>query len=314
MIHGGRMSIPGRLMICALCLFLFSGCGRKGNPTMKSFEKPAAAANLHAIHRDGRVTITWSYPKQAKITIKGFYVERAEWDGPFQNLAFVKGEAARYEDEHFDIGAKYRYKIRVYSMRDVISDDSPEIKVTPAKLPEPPKKMQYRLTDNALEIGWDEVPGATYNIYRSNEKGKFAVIPANAAPLVKPFFRDGIDTSRPVFYSVRSMVETDIRNEGGPSADLEVNPQSFVPASPTDLRYARTDGKGYLSWKENAEAWVKGYRVYRRASSGEYLPAGDVSVPLFVDEIPVKSSTSYYVTSLGPVKESSPSETMSVNP
>jgi hypothetical protein len=309
-----KVMFHGRLALCVLCLFLFSGCGKKGNPTMKSFEKPAAVANMSAIHRDGKVTIAWSYPKQAKITIKGFYVERAEEERPFENLAFLKGEVSQYSDEHFKTGEQYRYRIRVYSMRDIIGDDSPEIEVAPVRLPDPPRMMAYGLTDDALEIKWNEVPGASYNIYRSTEKGKYPGAPLNARPLDKPFFSDRIETGMPVFYAVRAIVQSNIRNEGDPSADLEVNPQSFIPTRPTDLRYVRSEDRGYLSWKENSETWVKGYKVYRRSATGEYLPAGEAAIPLFVDEVPVTAPTSYYVTSLGPVKESQPSEMMSVNP
>ncbi len=281
---------------------------------MKSFEKPAPVTDISAIHRNGKVTISWSYPKQAKITIKGFYVERAEESGPFENLAFVKGEVSQYADEHFVIGKKYRYKIRVYSMRDIISDDSREIEVTPLRLPDPPKRMIYHPTEDALVVGWDQVPGAHYNIYRSTEKGRYPSAPLNSRPLDKPLFIDEMETATPVFYTVRALVESDIRNEGDPSADLEVDPRSFIPTAPTDLRYVRTEGKGFLTWRENSETWVKGYRVYRGSASGEYLPAGETSVPLFVDEVPVTAPTSYYVTSLGPGRESRSSEIISVNP
>jgi len=281
---------------------------------MKTFEKPAPVTQMAAIHRDGKVIITWSYPKQAKVTIKGFYVERAEGQSPFENLGFVKGDVFYYADEHFRTGEEYIYKIRVYSTRDIINDDSTEIEVTPVDLPGPPKKLTYRLTDDALQIEWDKVPDATYNIYSSTEKGKYTGAPLNAVPFDKPFFTDRVDTAKRVFYAVRAEVRSNIRNEGDLSADLEVDPRTFIPGRPVDIRYVRAEGKGYLSWKENAEAWVKGYRVYRRSASGAYMPVGVVNVPLFVDESPVTAPTAYYVTAMGPIKESAASETISVNP
>jgi hypothetical protein len=281
---------------------------------MRTFEKPAAVTEIRALHRDGQLIISWSYPRQAKISIKGFYVQRAEGRLPFETIAFLQGDSLQYSDEHFEINKEYRYKMRVYSMRNIISDDSPELKVIPLQLPDPPKAVAYRLTNDAVEITWEQgADGHTYNIYRSAEKGKYQA-PLNASPLGKPFFRDGVDVSRPIFYSIRSIVESTIRNEGDPSPDLEVNPQSFIPAKPTDLRYVRSQNKGYLSWKENAETWIKGYKVYRAMASGEHVPVATVPVPLFVDDDPVSVRTYNYVTALGPVQESAPSEVVRVNP
>ena len=301
-------------MIVCLCFLLLAGCGKKGNPTMKSFEKPAPVTQILAVHRDGKVIISWSYPKQGKITVKGFYIERAEGLSPFENVGFVKGDVTSYTDESFTAGKEYIYKIRVKSTRDILSDDSAELDVNPVKMPEPPKRLAYRLTDDEIKIEWDAIPNATYNIYRSAEKGKYSGAPLNAVPLDKPFFTDQIVTAKPVFYAVRLEVRSNIRNEGELSAELEVDPRTFVPVRPVDLRYVRSEGKGYLSWKGNAEAWITGYRVYRKTAPAEYLPVAVVAVPVYVDETPVTAPTAYYVTTLGPASESAPSETMSVNP
>ena len=310
-----KMMFQSYVILCVVCLLLFASCGKKGNPTMKSFEKPAVVQDMKASHRDGKVTISWSYPRQARIVIKGFYVERATGSEPFQNIGFVKGDTVQYADERFETGREYRYKIRVYSMRDVISDDSPVLKVIPLRLPEPPAGLSYRLTNDSVEIAWDKAAdGIFYNIYKSPEKGMYSASPINTTPLAKPFFRDGVDVGKPVFYTVRSIAVSTINNEGGPSADLEIDPQSFIPTRPTDLRYVRSQNKAYLFWKENTETWVKVYRIYRKGGSGEYLPVAEVSVPLFIEEDPVSGSSSYYVTARGPVRESPPSDVLSAKP
>jgi hypothetical protein len=310
-----KKMLPVHMFLCIACLFLFVGCGKKGNPTMKSFEKPAVVQQMRAIHRDGKVTISWSYPRQARIVIKGFYVERATGAEPYQNIGFVKGDTLQYVDEHFETGREYRYKVRVYSMRDVISDDSPVLKVMPLRLPDPPVGLSYYLTNDSIEITWDKaVDGVVYNIYRSPEKGKYSASPINATPLEKPFYQDGVDVGKPVFYTVRSLVISTVNNEGGPSADIEIDPQSFIPARPTDLRYVRSQNKAYIFWKENAETWVKAFRIYCKVGLGEYIPVAEVSVPLFIEEDPVSSPSSYYVTAVGPIRESAPSDVLSVKP
>ena len=270
---------------------------------------------MRASHRDGKITISWSYARQAKIIIKGFYVERAEGSAPFETITFLKGDATQFADDHFEVGKEYRYRIRVYSLRNVISDESAELKVTPVGLPQPPKKLAFRLTNDAIEITWNKVAdGVTYNIYRGTDRGNCDAALLNATPLEQPFFKDGVNAGQPVFYSVRSLLHTTIVNEGAPSECLEVDPQSFMPVHPSDVRFVRTEGKLYVSWKENPETWIKGYRVYRKKGQGQFIHAADVPIPLFVDEEPINVLTSYYITALGPVKESSPSGTVSVNP
>jgi hypothetical protein len=310
-----QMKLVRLMAMCAVILLLFVGCGQKGKPTMRSFEKPSPVTEMRASHRDGKVTISWSYSRQAKITVKGFYVERAEGKAPFETITFLKGDAAQYADDHFEVGKEYRYRIRVYSLRNVISEESLELKVNPVRLPEPPKDLAFRLTNDAVEITWEKVAdGITYNIYRGTERGKCETALLNATPLEKPFFKDGVSASQPVFYSIRSLVRTTIINEGAPSECLEVDPQSFLPGNSSDVRFVRTEGKLYLSWKENPETWIKGYRVYRKKGQGQFMPVADVPIPLFVDEEPINVLTFYYITALGPVKESSPSETVRVNP
>ena len=310
-----QMKLVRLMAMCVMSLLLFAGCGQKGKPVMRSFEKPSPATAMRALHRDGKVTISWSYARQDKIIIKGFYVERAEGNKPFETLTFLKGDATQFVDDHFAVGKEYRYRIRVYSLRNVISDESAELKVNPVGLPEPPEKFAFHLTNDAVEITWNKVAdGVTYNIYRGTDKGNCDTVLLNATPLEKPFFKDGVNVGQTVFYSVRSLVHTTIMNEGATSECLEVDPQSFLPVHPSDVRFVRTEGKLYVSWKENPETWIKGYRVYRKKGQGQFIPAADVPIPLFVDEEPIEVPTSYYVTAIGPAKESSPSGTVSVNP
>lgn len=315
MTRPGGMILLRSLALCGVLLLLISGCGKKGNPTMKSFDKPEPAKDLRAVHSDNKITLSWSYSKQAKILVKGFYIERAVGFGTFDNIAFVPADTSRYDDQRFEINKEYHYRIRVYSMRNVISDGSAELNVTAVKLPDAPKHMSYRLTNDAVEISWDKAPeGVTFNIYKSAEKGKYSGAPLNAAPLDKPFFRDGVDVGAPVFYSVRSIVESNILNEGDLSNDLEIDPASFVPASPQDMRYVRAENKLYLSWRENPESWIHGYKVYKKGAEGQYTPVAEVNIPLFIDEGTIREGTSYYITALGPVKESAPSQAVSIKP
>ncbi|HEX8949387.1 MAG TPA: fibronectin type III domain-containing protein [Dissulfurispiraceae bacterium] len=298
---------------------LFFSCGKKGDPTLYTFEKPSPVKDIKALHREDKITLSWPYPADEREIIKGFYVEKAEVDerGAFKNLAFLKSDASRFVDTEFKAGRTYFYKMRVYSLRDVISDESPVLRVTPAELPPPPSGLSYKVTGNAVEISWERVPGSkvSYNIYRSYEKGVYPPSPLNGTPLQEPFFEDKVNLERVSYYTVRSLLDTPIMDEGYPSAELAVDPASFVPSSPFGLKFVPSHKKVFLMWNENPEPWVRGYRIYRkRAGETEFRIIGESLTPAFTDPEPLTSETFYYVTAVGPQKESRPSEFIKVQP
>lgn len=318
-----------RFLLFVATLFLIA-CGKKGDPTLNTFEKPMPVKEIRVVHRENEIIISWSYPASEREKIKGFYIEKAEIKSQesgvkspdFKNITFLKNDASQFVDKDFKVNQEYLYKIRVYSLRDVISDDSPVVGVNPQPLPPPPVNLSYRVLHDSIEIGWNEVTnnrqstaGVRYNIYRSYEKGKYPVLPLNNIPLTEPFFKDRIETGRPVFYTIRSLLDTDIKDEGYLSEELEVNPESFVPSKPYNLKYVPSKMKVYLMWNENPETWVSGYRIYRkRESEAEFRFIGESILPAFTDNEPLSSKTIYYITAMGPKKESIPSETIEVYP
>lgn len=307
----------GFIVITIASTFFLVSCGKKGAPTFKTFEKPLPVTDIKVKHREDELIITWSYPRAEKEGIKGFYIEKAEVKGQeFENIAFLKNDISRFTDKDFKAGKQYLYKIRVYSLRDVISDDSPVIRAMPQELPPPPTGLSYKVTNDAVEITWKAgVEGVGFNIYKGYEKDKRPASLINAVPLKEPFFKDGVETGKPVYYTVITLLDTEIKDEGYPSEILEVNPDAFIPSKPFGIRYVPSAGKVYLMWNENPEAWVKGYRIYRkRSSEAEFKQIGEAVAPAFTDNEPLTSRTTYYITSVGPVKESIPSDTAEVHP
>jgi hypothetical protein len=316
MITTRKLLMPACLSLIVLLTVLLAGCGLKGPPTMRSFAKPVAVADIAAAYRDGRVDITWSYTSQDKnVIIKGFYLDRAEGRAPYEMIASLPADARQYSDSNIRVNLEYRYKIRVFSGRGTISDDAQELKVMPVEPPPPPQELSYRIINDSVEISWEKAAeGVLFNVYRSSEKGMYPVIPANEKPLEKPFFRDRLNTRQKVYYSVAALIQTTIPNEGSLSSEIVTDPQGLVPAAPAVVRYVRSDYRGYLSWKDSEEAWVTGYKVYRKRGSGEFEAIAAVGVPVFLDEDRVSEETSYYITAVGPVMESLPSATVKVIP
>jgi hypothetical protein len=298
---------------CIIVILTFS-CGRKGSLTLKAYEKPASPANITAFHRDGGIYIFWQYPVQERLKIKGCQLLKSGDGGiSFKELAFLKPDELDYTDRDFITGHDYQYKFRCISLRDVFSDDSVIIKISPRSLPQKPEEISSVIKNDSLQIRWKIPPDVKANIYKTFHKGSYSFYPINSEPLTNNFFVDKLEISRAVYYTVRLLRGTDIRDEGPPSDELEVNPAFFVPSSPSGLNYAPVEKKVYLLWKENPENWVKGYRIYRkRPNDDKFALIGETAAPVIIDAEPIASKTSYYVTAVGPQAESNPSETIEI--
>jgi fibronectin type 3 domain-containing protein len=305
-----------------MALLMLAACGKKGDPTLTTFVKPPPVKNITVVHRENSILLSWSYspPPDMQELIKGFYVEKAVGagdnnPGEFKKMVFLPGTVNHYADTDFEAGRPYFYKIRVYSVRNIISDQSAVVKVIPAALPPPPQGLSFEVKNDSVEIRWNKMPGKVkYNIYRSNKQNVFPESLLNKA-LSEPLFIDKVETGASLYYVVTSLLDTDIKDEGFPSKVLEVDPATFVPSKPSGLKYVYAPKGVALMWKENPESWVKQYRVYRkRAGESSYSIIGEAVTPTFKDNESVTSKTLYYITALGPSRESAGPEPIEVSP
>lgn len=317
------MRIKGILVIIFLGLLLISSCGKKGDPTLKFFEKPSPVDVIKAVHREGEIKILWEYPLSERQRIKGFHIFRAEGNSQdFKNIAFVENTERRYIDRDFKIRTDYYYRIKVESLKGIFSDDSTVLRVRPEKLPDPPSKLSYRISNDAIEITWEPVKNQNndsmtilYNIYKGFEKGKASDTPINDIPLKETIFKDTINQERTVYYLVRSLLNTEIMDEGHPSEELAVDTSDFIPSKPTGIRFVIFEKGVYLLWEENPETWVKKYRIYRkRETDSEFKIIGESVVPAFTDMEALREHSVYYITAFGPQKEGIRSDPIDVYP
>ncbi|MGO9015404.1 MAG: hypothetical protein ACLQF0_10530 [Dissulfurispiraceae bacterium] len=306
-----------------LAVLVLVACGKKGEPTFITFVKPPPVNAITVVHRENSMLLSWSYSvsQDMQELIKGFYIEKAvaggdNKPGEFRELVFLPGTVNHYTDKDFEAGRPYFYKIRVYSVRNIISDPSPVVKVVPAELPPSPQGLFFKIKNYAVEIRWDKLPGKVkYNIYRSNKKDVFQAVTLNKAALSEPLFMDKVETGSHLYYKVTSLLDTGIKDEGFPSEVLDVDPGTFVPSKPSGLKYVYAPKGVVLMWNENPESWVKLYRVYRkRASESSFSIIGEAVTPTFKDNDPVTSKTLYYITALGPSRESAAQEPIEVSP
>jgi hypothetical protein len=303
-----------RLLILFLMLFLMllCSCGRKGMPTLASYEKLPAPSLLGAYHRDDAVTIFWGFPKDKEDMTEGFIVLRTS-DGTFRRHAFAEAGERTYTDTDFREGTHYRYKILARNLRGILSNDSTILDVTPLEPPPPPTDVSFVVKGASVILSWQsQGKDVRYNVYKASAKGKFGPSPLNASPLSENSFRDSLDLNRIVYYVIRGVVQTDIGNEGLPSMEVAVDPFALVPSAPERLRAFAAQDRVILYWDASPDPWVTDFRVYRRIGNGEYVLIGSTQIPTFVDREQPSTQRDYRVTALGPGKEGPGTETKGV--
>jgi fibronectin type 3 domain-containing protein len=296
-------------LLSAFCCLFASACGRKGQPTLKSYEKPAPPSGLSAIHQGSEILLSWEFPEDKELTLKGFYLMRSS-GGDFEKLAFLDNDKRSYSDTTFKTGTIYKYKVVAVNLRGIIGKDSNIITVKPEAPPSPPGKVSYKVERDSLIITWESAgAGVLYNVYKSYKQGVYALRPLNKEPLAETSFTDKLDTKKVVYYTVRSLRGNAWRDEGNASGEIKIDPSEFVPSSPENLKTVATEESVYLTWKEPPETWVTGYKVYRKIEGEkDFKPIGETPIPSFIDKEAPLTKRNYRVTAIGPSKEGPPAE------
>lgn len=314
-LHKDCFSAPGfftgklvmTLLVLLASVLIFS-CGRKGPPTLKAYEKPESPSGLTAVHRERRIILSWSYPGKLRTSIKGFQVLRSEGEG-FERRAFVDSDQGSFADEEFILDVSYRYQVLAENLKGVLSAGSEVITIVPKQLSPPPDDIRFAVKSDGVDISWKgSGEDVCYNIYKSPEKGKYGDISLNKEPVCAATFRDGsLSPEQAVYYTIRSLHNTPLKDEGFPSSEVVVKPADFIPSPPSEPVTAKLDDKIYLMWKESPESWVRGYRIYRKREGEEaFTPVGVVKVPAFTDKELGGKKMWYMIKALGPSTESQP--------
>lgn len=310
--HGIVYKLAVSVLFCLLlapsCILLFA-CGRKGEPTLKSYEKPPSPSELRGLHRESDITLFWDFPKSKEQSLKGFFLSKST-GGEFGKIAFIENDKRSSTDKDFQTGHTYKYKIASESLKGVVGNDSNVFEIKPLNAPSPPKNISFSIGQDSVILKWDSAgEGIFYDVYKSDVQGAYSLDPLNKEPLRDTSFKDTFSAKKPVLYTLRSLLGGGARDEGPASEEVKIDPAELVPSAPERLQAVATEGSVYLSWKEPRETWVTGYRIYRETKKEEgYILIGDSQTPSFIDKDPPLRKRNYEVTALGPSKEGPPTD------
>jgi hypothetical protein len=296
------------LLLASLFALALLSCGRKGSPTLKSYERPEKPSLVSVIHREDAIILTWDFPKDKENTLAGFIVLKSSGEGRPEKLG-VASEKRSFRETDFQEGMTYRYRIVAKSLKGVLSAESRPLSIVPLHTPQPPGEISFSVADDSLLLRWKNGgKGILYNVYKTFVKGAYSSIPVNSVPLAGTSLTDVFYVDKKVYYTVRSLLNGETRDEGPPSKEIEVNPYDFVPPAPEDIGYFAAPDRVFLFWKGADEKWVTGYRVYRKIKGEDYTLIGETQIPSFLDNERPLTARDYRITALGPAKEGPPAE------
>ncbi len=308
------------ILFVVLGLFIAtSACGKKGPPTLKAFEPPKSVTSLSVMRIGEPLTISWDYPLSDRKGLKGFILTRSSQDGEVERN--LSPDTSEYTDSDIKVLETYRYRIRAVNKKGIVAEPSKEIEAIICPVPLPPTNVGFKVHNDTVELSWEPSKRdgqdlgrcggpIRYNVYRTDTK---SLVPINDSPLETSSFKVPVPTERPAYYTIRPIVNTGFAQIGPPSVAIVVNPADFVPSTPRIINTATNDGRVFIFWEESPERWVRGYRVYKKTSSGEFKPVSVVNTPVFTEQSSNEREVSYRVSSIGPVRESLPVEVKIIN-
>jgi fibronectin type 3 domain-containing protein len=183
--------------------------------------------------------------------------------------------------------------------------------------PGQPGQPSATLTSDAIVVEWPAVERASgYNIERSAEpQGPFETIGQSSSTT----FRDtSYRLGEPHIYRVRAIAGTAPGGAAGPPSEpVSITPSDmFAPARPSGVREVATETAVELSWEQNSEPDMAGYRVRRWQEGSEPAPIHEELLPTasYSDQDVVRGQEYLYtVTAVDQEEnESEPSEAIRV--
>jgi len=201
------------------------------------------------------------------------------------------------------LSRKFIFGLRVRDDKNKESTFSEFITVEPKALPLPPQDLKYSVYQDKIEISWTppeknidessppEIKG--YNVYRYENNQEPQCLNSKVLEDIKYEDEDFI-FGKTYYYFVRTSSSS---GESANSEIIEVVAQDkFPPASPSGLMSMAAPGYITLSWDENKEKDLAGYRVWRRKEGqGEFvlLTQDPIKANNFTDT-EVEKNTRYY--------------------
>jgi len=328
------MSMRSQGIVAAFLVLLLmtsGACGRKTPPAVPDSPRPEGIKDIKAVNRDTIAVLTWPVPARniegkgmSSANIRSFRIYRAELSErkiarfkPYAEIdmanpspAILRDGVVTWTDRNLQFGLVYGYRIRAVSVRGGVSPWSDIVRVAPLMSLAIPMNVIAQTGDSSVLLSWNPVTTRMdgshydgfvgYNIYRGIEKGRYGEAALNKEPLRTISYKDtAVVNDRTYYYIVRSVDSPELPwKESLDSAEVSGVPRDLTPPDrPTGLTVVPGVNRVFLTWNENKEPDLAGYRVYRSTNRKDYvlLTTTLLTRTTFSDEHVTTGVTYYYV-------------------
>lgn len=291
------------------------GCGHVGDPLAPRANVPAKIADLAAVQRGDAIYVQFSVPPRttegvAITTPLKFDLRAGPGSDPF-NLAQWVSQSKQFDPLAVQNGlAAYKIPTNGWAGKEILLSAraigsngkdagwSAFVTISVVAPPEVPQLAKPEATAEGVRLTWSGPPG-NIRIFRQGPGDKAF---NRMADVPRPPWTDTTaEFGKHYIYLVQRIEKL----AGGKEAESDLSNQAdltpldtFPPAAPTGLHVSLAPSSIEITWQQNAESDLAGYRLYRAVGDGAFERLAEVSqIPSYSDHAVEAGKTYHYVVS-----------------
>jgi hypothetical protein len=313
---GKRVSAPSAPRTWPLFVVLVTaGCGYIGDPLPPLANIPAAVTDLAAVQRGARMIVHFTPPELttegraikpplefdlrigtavAPFTAEGWAAHAHPLPPPVVHNGVAETEipSAPWTEQDITLG------VRSIGSNHKASAWSNFVDLTVVPPPQRPTNLKREATANGVRLTWQGDGGDFRVLRRAGDETDFTQIGEAHEP---EFLDRTAEFGKAYRYLVQGIVKLPSNRiaESDLSEEVSFTPiDTFPPGAPTGLRAVPAPGSIELTWDQNPEPDVAGYRIYRAAPGGNFTRLTETGpVPSYSDHAVESGKTYRYAVS-----------------